>query len=78
MICFMLRFQFLCDPTYIDKVKNKAENLGYSIEHSEHAFFPKSTVKLSPDAMDAYERLKEKLKAIDGVEDIYDNVEIVY
>ncbi|XP_055640095.1 probable transcriptional regulatory protein lmo1535 [Toxorhynchites rutilus septentrionalis] len=70
--------RFLCDPTLIDKVKTQLEKLGYSIEHSEHAFFPKSTIKLSPDAMDALDKLKEKLKAIDGVEDIYDNVEVVY
>lgn len=71
-------FQFICDPTQIDRVKTQLEKLGYSIEHNEHAFFPKSTIKLNPDAMEAYEKLKEKLKAVDGVEDIYDNVEVVY
>ncbi|EAT46227.1 AAEL002544-PA [Aedes aegypti] len=70
--------RFICDPTEIEKVKTQLEKLGYSIEHSEHAFFPKSTIKLNPDATEAYEKLKEKLKTIDGVEDIYDNVEVVY
>lgn len=70
--------RFICDPTQIDRVKTQLEKLGYSIEHNEHAFFPKSTIKLNPDTMEAYEKLKEKLKAVDGVEDIYDNVEVVY
>ncbi|XP_065089482.1 probable transcriptional regulatory protein Teth514_1449 [Ochlerotatus camptorhynchus] len=70
--------RFLCEPNAIDKVKTQLEKLGYSIEHSEHAFFPKSTIKLNPDATEAYEKLKERLCAIDGVEDIYDNVEVVY
>ncbi|XP_062534219.1 probable transcriptional regulatory protein TTE1135 [Armigeres subalbatus] len=70
--------RFICDPNEIDRVKTQLEKLGYSVEHSEHAFFPKSTIKLNPDAIEAYEKLKEKLKAIDGVEDIYDNVEVVY
>lgn len=70
--------RFLCDPNDIDRVKSQLEKLEYSIEHSEHAFFPKSTIKLNPDATEAYEKLKEKLSAIDGVEDIYDNVEVVY
>ncbi|XP_055524517.1 probable transcriptional regulatory protein BLi02909/BL01150 [Wyeomyia smithii] len=70
--------RFLCDPLDIDRVKTQLEKKGYSIEHSEHAFFPKSTVKLNPDATMVYEKLKEKLKALDGVEDIYDNFEEVY
>ncbi|XP_041762910.1 probable transcriptional regulatory protein TTE1135 [Anopheles merus] len=68
--------RFLCDPRDLDKVKKELEKLNYSVEHSEHAFFPKSTIKLNPEAMEAYEKLKEKLKAMEGVEDIYDNVEL--
>uniref|UniRef100_A0A182VZD3 Transcriptional regulator n=1 Tax=Anopheles minimus TaxID=112268 RepID=A0A182VZD3_9DIPT len=68
--------RFLCDPRDLDRVKKKLEKLSYSVEHSEHAFFPKSTIKLNPEAMEAYEKLKEKLKAMEGVEDIYDNVEM--
>lgn len=67
--------RFLCDPRDLDKVKKELEKLNYNVEHCEHAFFPKSTVKLNPDAMQVYEKLKEKLKAMEGVEDIYDNVE---
>lgn len=59
-------------------MKTQLGKKGYSIEHSEHAFFPKSTVKLNPDATEVYEKLREKLKAFDGVEDIYDNYEVVY
>lgn len=70
--------RFLCNPNELDRVKNQLEKLGYSVEHSEHAFFPKSTIKLNPDATKAYEQLREKLKTIDGVEDLYDNVEVVY
>ncbi|XP_058467250.1 probable transcriptional regulatory protein TTE1135 [Malaya genurostris] len=69
--------RFICDPIDIDKVKTQLGKLNYTIEHSEHAYFPKTTIKLNPDATEAYEKLKEKLRAIDGVEDIYDNVEIV-
>lgn len=70
--------RFLCDPNEIDRVRTQLEKLGYTVEHSEHAFFAKSTIKLNPDASEAYEKLKEKLQAIDGVEDLYDNVEVVY
>ncbi|EDS35950.1 cystinosin [Culex quinquefasciatus] len=70
--------RFLCDPNEIDRVRTQLEKLGYVVEHSEHAFFPKSTIKLNPDATEAYEKLKEKLQAMDGVEDLYDNVEVVY
>uniref|UniRef100_A0A8D8G650 Probable transcriptional regulatory protein Teth514_1449 n=1 Tax=Culex pipiens TaxID=7175 RepID=A0A8D8G650_CULPI len=70
--------RFLCDPNEIDRVRTQLEKLGYAVEHSEHAFFPKSTIKLNPDATEAYEKLKEKLQAMDGVEDLYDNVEVVY
>uniref|UniRef100_A0A2M4BWJ6 Putative transcriptional regulator n=1 Tax=Anopheles marajoara TaxID=58244 RepID=A0A2M4BWJ6_9DIPT len=68
--------RFLCEARVVDQVKKELEKLNYSVEHCEHAFFPKSTIKLNADAMLAYEKLKEKLKAMDGVEDIYDNVEI--
>ncbi|XP_035775073.1 probable transcriptional regulatory protein Teth514_1449 [Anopheles albimanus] len=68
--------RFLCEARVVDKVKKELEKLNYSVEHCEQAFFPKSTIKLNADAMLAYEKLKEKLKAMDGVEDIYDNVEI--
>ncbi|XP_052895928.1 probable transcriptional regulatory protein Teth514_1449 [Anopheles moucheti] len=68
--------RFLCDPRDLDKVKKELEKLSYTVEHSEHAFFPKSIIKLNPDALEAYEKLKEKLKAMEGVEDIYDNVEM--
>lgn len=70
--------RFLCDPNEIDRVRTQLEKLGYAVEHSEHAFFPKSTIKLNQDATEAYEKLKEKLQAMDGVEDLYDNVEVVY
>ncbi|XP_058812515.1 probable transcriptional regulatory protein aq_1575 [Topomyia yanbarensis] len=70
--------RFICAPIDIEKVKTQLEKLSYTIEHSEHAYVPKSTIKLNPDATLAYENLKEKLRAIDGVEDIYDNVELVY
>ncbi|XP_050070772.1 probable transcriptional regulatory protein Teth514_1449 [Anopheles maculipalpis] len=68
--------RFLCDPRDLDKVKKELEKLNYCVEHSEHAFFPKSTIKLNAEALEAYEKLKEKLKAMEGVEDIYDNVEV--
>uniref|UniRef100_A0A2M4AXI9 Putative transcriptional regulator n=2 Tax=Anopheles triannulatus TaxID=58253 RepID=A0A2M4AXI9_9DIPT len=68
--------RFLCEARVVDQVKKELEKLNYTVEHCEQAYFPKSTIKLNADAMLAYEKLKEKLKAMDGVEDIYDNVEI--
>ncbi|XP_049536966.1 probable transcriptional regulatory protein Teth514_1449 [Anopheles darlingi] len=68
--------RFLCEARVVDQVRKELEKLNYSVEHTEQAYFPKSTIKLNADAMLAYEKLKEKLKAMDGVEDIYDNVEI--
>ncbi|XP_052869167.1 probable transcriptional regulatory protein TTE1135 [Anopheles cruzii] len=70
------RVRFLCSFRDVDRIKKELEKLNYSVEHCEQAFFPKSTIVLNAEAMEAYEKLKDKLKAMDGVEDIYDNVEM--
>ncbi|XP_058061447.1 probable transcriptional regulatory protein Teth514_1449 [Anopheles bellator] len=70
------RVRFLCSFRDVDRVKKELDKLNYSVEHCEQAFFPKSTIMLNAEAMEAYEKLKDKLKAMDGVEDIYDNVEM--
>jgi transcriptional/translational regulatory protein YebC/TACO1 len=65
---------FTCDPGHIDRVRHNVTKLGYSIEHSEHVFIPRSTVTLSDDEKKQYDALKKRLVMIDGYEKIYDNV----
>lgn len=66
---------FVCRPFEIEKVKRILLNLGYEIEFAEHIFVPQRTLQITEDEAKTYENLKHRLSQVDGVENIYDNVE---
>ena len=67
---------FICRPIEVDKVKRLLMDLGYTIDFAEHIFVPHNTVKPTEAEIKTYETLKQKLSQVDGVENIYDNVEL--
>lgn len=71
------RVTFLCEPSFLFKVRNNLIKMDYSIYMSEHVFLPKNPISLSESEDLAYQRLIEKLKSFDGIEEIYDNVKEV-
>lgn len=71
------RVTFLCEPSFLFKVRNNLIKMDYSIYMSEHVFLPKNPICLSESEDLAYQKLIEKLKSFDGIEEIYDNVKEV-
>lgn len=66
---------FICRPMDIEKVKRSLLNFGYTVEVAEHIFIPQNTFQLNESEMKTLESFKQKLSQLDGVENIYDNVE---
>lgn len=67
---------FFCDPKDFLKVRHKLSTAGHKIEQSECAFFPNNKlVQLTEAELKDYNKFKERLLAIDGFDEIYDNVE---
>lgn len=69
--------QFTCDPIELTRISNKLVEHGYQIENSEHIFVPKNEVSISEAERKAYNTFLTKLSAIEGVEAIFDNLEIL-
>lgn len=68
------RVTFLCEPSFLNKVRNNLIKMDYSIYMSEHVFLPKNPISLSESEDLVYQKLLEKLKSFQGIEEIYDNV----
>uniref|UniRef100_A0A336LY41 CSON004979 protein n=1 Tax=Culicoides sonorensis TaxID=179676 RepID=A0A336LY41_CULSO len=66
---------FMCNPVEIERFKRELTQKGYSIDFAGIVFIPKQTITLSPSEIETMERLKAKMKEIEGVEEIFDNVE---
>lgn len=69
--------QFICDPVELTRISNKLIEHGYQIENSEHIFVPKNEVSVGEAERKAYNLFLSKLSAIEGVEAIFDNVEVL-
>uniref|UniRef100_A0A1I8Q9M2 Transcriptional regulatory protein n=1 Tax=Stomoxys calcitrans TaxID=35570 RepID=A0A1I8Q9M2_STOCA len=67
---------FICKPEGINGVRKAFENKGYVVHNTEHIYTPLNTVTLTSDEKVAYEKFVDKLKEIQGIEDVYDNVEM--
>ncbi|XP_075153446.1 putative transcriptional regulatory protein TTE1135 [Haematobia irritans] len=67
---------FICKPEGINGVRKAFENKGYVIHNTEHIYTPSNTVTLTAEEKADYQKFTDKLKEIQGIEDIYDNVEI--
>lgn len=66
---------FICKPIEIERVKRKLLNMDYIIEEAQHIFIPNQHVQLTSDEQQAYDNMIQKLKSIEGVENIFDNIE---
>ncbi|XP_005186949.2 probable transcriptional regulatory protein Fnod_1106 [Musca domestica] len=67
---------FICKPEGINGVRKALENKGYVVNNTEHIFTPLNTVTLTPEEKADYQKFVDKLKEIQGIEDIYDNIEV--
>lgn len=66
---------FFCDPNHFFTVKHKLTAAGYQIEHSECDFLPNGPlVELTESEQADYKKFKERLMAIEGFDEIYDNL----
>lgn len=67
---------FFCDPKEFLKVRHKLSTAGHKIEQSECAFYPNNQlVQLSDTEITDYNKFKERLLAIDGFDEVYDNLD---
>lgn len=64
-----------CNPEHIDRVKSSLKKLGYIIDFSDEIFIPKNTVVLTDEERKLYDSLLRRLKLLEGLEKIHDNVE---
>uniref|UniRef100_T1PM98 Transcriptional regulator n=1 Tax=Musca domestica TaxID=7370 RepID=T1PM98_MUSDO len=67
---------FICKPEGINGVRKALENKGYVVNNTEHIFTPLNAVTLTPEEKADYQKFVDKLKEIQGIEDIYDNIEV--
>lgn len=65
---------FFCEPRDLDRIRTKLTEIGYGIEYAEHVFLPKTGIQLNPNDLQNHRNFKEKLLAVDGVDEIFDNV----
>lgn len=68
---------FICRPIDIAKVKKILNSLDYKIIAAEHIFVPKQIQKLTEAEIAVVNKLRERLSQIDGIENLYDNVELL-
>lgn len=67
---------FYCDPQEFIKTRQKLSSIGHQIEHSECMFLPNGQpIKLSESEAADYAKFKDRLNAVDGLDEIYDNAE---
>lgn len=66
---------FICRPIDIEKVKRELLKIGYAVEFAEAVFIPQHTFRLNEAELKIVESLRQRLKQIEGVENLFDNVE---
>lgn len=65
---------FFCEPETLLGVKTQLERLGYQVENSDIVYEPSQMALISAAERVDYEKFKEKLMAIDGFDDVFDNI----
>lgn len=65
----------MCNPIEIERFKREVTEKGYSIDFAGQVFFPQVTVKLSPAEIETLDKLKAKMKEVEGLEELFDNVD---
>lgn len=66
---------FICTPSHLTGLTKTLSQNGYFIENSEHMFTPNNLVQLTAEELKSYNVFLQKLRDVQGLEDIYDNVE---
>lgn len=66
---------FIFPPLEIERVNKALTNLGYTVNSAERILVPSHTIQLTEAEAQQYEKLKEKLRQIEVVANIFDNVE---
>lgn len=66
---------FICRPIDIEKVKRTLLNIGYTVEVAEHIYVPQNTSQLTESEAENFEKFKYRMKLVEAIENIYDNVE---
>lgn len=68
---------FYCEPQvpYINGVRQQLEKLGYKIEESGISYEPHNLVAINVKEQLDYTKFREKLEAIDGFDELFDNIE---
>lgn len=66
---------FICNANELNRVRSQLEKLGYVIESNEHVLLPKNPISLTGPELEKLELLKSKLKTVEGVQEIFDNVD---
>lgn len=69
------RLLFVCHPQSIHAVGKKVTENGYSVEGTDYTFVPKSTTVATEADREGFKIFYDKLKAYDGIEHIFDNME---
>lgn len=67
---------FTCQPDHIDRVKTSLLKLGYTIEFSEDVCIPLNTIQLTEVERKQYDSLMKRISLLEGLEKVYDNVEL--
>ena len=71
------RLLFVCHPQSIYAVCKKITEHGFSVQGTDFTFYPKSMVATTEADRAGYKIFYDKLKAFDGIEEIFDNMERV-
>lgn len=66
----------LCKPRDIERIKRMLLNLDYIVDDAQHVFVPHTYIQLTDDEKKSYDFFVQKLKAVDGVENHFDNVDV--
>lgn len=66
---------FYCEPDAVVDVRQRLEKLGYQIENSDVFFEPLNLIGISDKEKVDYEKFKERLRSIEGFDDVFDNIE---
>lgn len=65
----------MCNSIELERFKREVAQKGYSIDFAGQVFIPKVTVKLSSEEIEVLDKLKAKMKEVEGMEELFDNVE---
>ncbi|XP_055692254.1 probable transcriptional regulatory protein EF_0663 [Lutzomyia longipalpis] len=66
---------FTCSPAEIQRVRKELAELNYEIESAEHVYIPHTSIELNEAEKAAYANFRDRLKMIDCIDEIFDNID---